>query len=41
MVETMAKATVVREKFPNYQALEGKENGGDQGKGYKSQRKVP
>jgi hypothetical protein len=30
MVEAYAKATVVRESIPNYQALEGKENGRDQ-----------
>ncbi len=41
MVETKGKATVVREWFPNYQALEGKENGRDQGKGYCRQRNVP
>jgi hypothetical protein len=40
MVETKAKATKVRERFPNNQALEGKENGGDHGKGYSRQRKV-
>jgi hypothetical protein len=40
MVETKGKATVVRERFPNYQALGGKENGRDQGKGYSRQRKV-
>jgi hypothetical protein len=37
----MAKAIDIRERFPNYQALVGKENGGDQGKGYNSQKKVP
>ncbi len=41
MVETKGKATVVREMFPNYQALEGKKNGSDQGRGYSRQRKVP
>ncbi len=33
MEETMANATVVKERFYIYQALEGKENGRDQGKG--------
>ncbi len=28
MAEPMAKAIVVRERFPNYEDLEGKENGG-------------
>ncbi len=41
MVETKGKALDIRERFPNYQALEGKENFKDNGKGYSHQRKVP
>jgi hypothetical protein len=41
MAEPMAKATVVREGFPNYQTLEGKENGRGLGKGYSRKRKYP
>jgi hypothetical protein len=41
MVETMAEAIDIRERFPNYQALEGKENGRGLGKGYSPKRKYP
>jgi hypothetical protein len=42
MAETKAKAINNRERFPTQLSpLEGKENGGDQGKGYSRQIKVP
>ena len=40
MVETKGKATKVRERFPNCQALEGTENGRDRGQRYSRQRKI-
>ncbi len=38
--ERFYKAIIVRERFPNYQPLEGKENDRDQGRGYSRQKTV-